>query len=157
MNRVLFSSASDEWATPLDLFLALDAEFAFDLDLCATAANNKCVRFIDPRVDSLSVAWHTHGRTGWCNPPYTRGQAKRFVAKACEERQHGFTTVLLLPARTDTQLFHRYLWDTQTQHPRTGVSVRFLPGRLTFVGASAPAPFPSLIAIVHGISHASAK
>lgn len=150
----LFSSATDEWATPLALFHALDAEFHFDLDLCATAANTKCVRFIDPRTDSLTVAWHTHGRVGWCNPPYTKGRARPFVDKALMERAHGFTTVLLLPARTDTRLFHQCLWDAQTHHPRTGITLRFLAGRLTFGGAPAPAPFPSLVAIVHGASHA---
>ena len=157
MNPVLFSSASDEWATPLAFFMALDAEFHFDLDVCATAANHKCVRFIDPAVNSLTVAWHTHGRVGWCNPPYTKGQAAAFMKKALEERAYGFTTVLLLPARTDTRLFHQYVWDAQTHHPRTGITLRFLPGRLTFEGATAPAPFPSCLVIVHGLPHAAKK
>jgi site-specific DNA-methyltransferase (adenine-specific) len=154
MNPALFSSVSDEWATPPALFHALDAEFHCDVDLCATAANTKCPQFLDPATNSLTVAWHTRGRVGWCNPPYTRGRARPFVEKALAERAAGFTTVLLLPARTDTRLFHELLWDPQTQHPRTGVSVRFLPGRITFVGAPAPAPFPSLVAVVHGRPHA---
>lgn len=35
MNEVLFSSNTDDWATPQDLFDALDAEFHFTLDPCS--------------------------------------------------------------------------------------------------------------------------
>ncbi len=35
----LFSRASDEWATPGDLWEELDAEFHFDLDAAATSRN----------------------------------------------------------------------------------------------------------------------
>lgn len=36
MNEVLFSSNTDDWATPQDLFDALDAEFHFTLDPCSS-------------------------------------------------------------------------------------------------------------------------
>ena len=45
MNKILFSSASDDWSTPQDLFDRLDSEFHFDLDPCATAENSKCDSF----------------------------------------------------------------------------------------------------------------
>ena len=39
MNEVLFSSNTDDWATPQDLFDALDAEFHFTLDPCSSEQN----------------------------------------------------------------------------------------------------------------------
>ena len=32
---VMFSSTTDEWATPQELFDELDSEFHFELDVCA--------------------------------------------------------------------------------------------------------------------------
>lgn len=42
MHEALFSSATDEWSTPNAFFQALNAEFRFELDVCATAENAKC-------------------------------------------------------------------------------------------------------------------
>ncbi len=47
--------------------------------------------------------------------------------------------VLLLPARTDTRWFHD--WATLAQE------IVFICGRVTFVGAPAPAPFPSVFVV----------
>ena len=44
MNAALFSSATEEWATPDDFFRALDTEFHFTLDPCSTDANAKCAK-----------------------------------------------------------------------------------------------------------------
>ncbi len=57
---------------------------------------------------------------------------------------------MLLPARTDTKAFHAYIWDGEKHQPRAGVEVRFLPGRIKFVGAAHGAPFPSMIVIFRG-------
>lgn len=54
MNRALFSSATDDWATPEDIFQELDKEFHFTLDPCADASNHKCERYFDKAVDGLS-------------------------------------------------------------------------------------------------------
>ena len=40
MNRVLFSSASVEWATPLAVYDKLNAEFQFDFDPCPVDGTN---------------------------------------------------------------------------------------------------------------------
>lgn len=42
ISKALYSSNSDEWATPQDLFDELDAEFHFTLDPCSTDENAKC-------------------------------------------------------------------------------------------------------------------
>ena len=39
MNKGMYTSNSCEWETPLDFFKDLDAEFNFDVDVCATPEN----------------------------------------------------------------------------------------------------------------------
>lgn len=93
---------------------------------------------------------HVQWRAGFCNPPYSRGLQKLFVAKAAEERLKGFTTVMLLPARTDTAAFHNHIYDELQWSAREGVEIRLLRGRLRFGGATENAPFPSMVVIFRG-------
>ena len=64
MNRnVLFSSATDEWATPQGFFDELNSVFHFDLDAAATAQNHKCETFYTREQDGQRFAggvdwWH---------------------------------------------------------------------------------------------------
>lgn len=150
VSRALFSSASDEWETPPDLFAKLHAEFAFEIDLAASTHNRKLDHWWAKDDDALAQCWHDGFSRGFCNPPYSRGLQAQFIAKAAAERAQGFTTVLLLPSRTDTRAFHTHLYDAARWKPRKGVELRFLPGRLRFVGAAHGAPFPSMVAILRG-------
>lgn len=132
---VMFSSKTDLWETPKDFFDKLDAEFRFNLDVCALPENAKCAAFYSPDVDGLSQPWY--GRC-WCNPPYGR-QVGRWVAKAAQSASEGATVVMLLPARTDTAWFHDYIYGR--------AEVRFVRGRLKFGGSANSAPFPSMVVI----------
>lgn len=151
-TAVLFSSAKDDWQTPREFFAQLDAEFRFDCDVAASRENRMVPQYLGPgslfAEDALDwFKWHEDFRTCWCNPPYSRGLQGKFIAKAAEERRKGVTTVMLLPARTDTKAFHRYIWNRHEHGPKDGVEVRFLPGRIKFVGAKHGAPFPSMIVV----------
>lgn len=148
-NKLMFSSKSDEWATPQDTFDKLHAEFDFQLDLAASSDNAKCKRFFTKETDALSRDWFGFADRGWCNPPYSRGLCAKFIAKAAAERLKGFLTVMLLPARTDTKAFHEHIWFDRDgdSGPREGVEIRFLPGRLKFGGAKHGAPFPSMVVV----------
>ena len=146
-NAVIFSSASDEWATPQNLFDQLNAEFDFEIDLAATAENTKCASFYSLQLDSLSQHWGSRFRRGWLNPPYSRGLCGHFIEKAARQRRMGFLTVMLLPARTDTKAFHAHIYDIDTWQPRNGIEIRLLAGRLRFSNSKTPAPFPSMIVI----------
>lgn len=136
MNTELhFKSEKQDWETPQDFYDELDAEFHFNLDACATAENTKCDNFISPEMDAFTRDWHG---TVWMNPPYGRA-CKKWVSYAFEQAMMGHCTVVcLLAARTDTDLFHRYAAKGE---------IRFIKGRLQFVGAADPAPFPSMIVI----------
>lgn len=136
MNRALFTSTSCEWETPRTLFAALDAEFHFDLDPCATPGNAKCRDFYTIETDGLTQNWG--GRKVFCNPPYGR-EIGRWVRKCYEESQRGATVVMLIPARTDTAWFHDYIYGK--------AEIRFIRGRLHFNESTSGAPFPSMIVI----------
>lgn len=133
MNKVLFSSATDEWATPDWLFRELDDEFEFTLDPCSSDENAKCEKHYTKVDDGLSKSWD--GERVFCNPPYGR-QVGRWVKKAAESNA---ITVMLLPARTDTAWFHDYIY----RH----AEIRFIKGRIKFGGGIGNAPFPSMIVV----------
>jgi phage N-6-adenine-methyltransferase len=135
--RGLFSSATDEWATPQELFDRLNAVFHFTLDPCATAVNAKCRRYFTIAEDGLQQDWD--GERVFMNPPYGRAIGD-WVKKASEANA---LVVCLLPARTDTRWWHDYVVGG-------GASVSFLKGRLRFGDSTASAPFPSAIAIFTG-------
>lgn len=134
----LFTSNSDCWATPPEFFEKLNKEFHFDTDVCAMPENSKCPHYYSPEDDGLRQNW-----TGscWCNPPYGR-QIGKWVEKAYMSSMLGATVVMLLPARTDTAWFHDYIYGK--------AEIRFVRGRLKFVGAKSNAPFPSMVAVFRG-------
>jgi phage N-6-adenine-methyltransferase len=152
-TATLFSTGKDDWQTPPDLFAALDSEFDFHIDVAASANNALCHDYFTAERDALTSDWLwplDYPTTCWCNPPYSRGLQHKFIAKAAAERLNGVTTVMLIPARTDTKSFHAHIWDAEQHRTRPGVEVRFLEGRLKFVGATAGAPFPSMIVVFRG-------
>src|SRR5215207_7216592 len=97
--EVHYSSKSNEWGTPRDLFDALNGEFNFTLDPCATPENAKCEKFFTKETDGLSQCWC--GQSVFMNPPYGR-EIGKWVRKAFESSLKGATVVCLIPARTDT-------------------------------------------------------
>ena len=134
-TTVIFSSQTDEWATPQNLFHELDQEFNFSLDPCATDENHKCKRYFTKAQDGLQKKW---GGCVFVNPPYGR-EIYKWVKKAYEESKDGATVVMLLPARTDTKWFHEFIYNR--------AEIRFLKGRIKFGNAKNSAPFPSMIVI----------
>lgn len=133
--KVYHRALTIEWGTPQAFYDALYAEFAFTIDVCAQAENAKCSRYFSPADDGLTQPW-----TGvcWMNPPYGKTIGE-WVAKAHTSAREGAIVVCLLPVRTDTRWWQRYCV--------LPAEVRFVPGRLTFGGASNPAPFPNAVVI----------
>lgn len=135
MMSALMSSAKSEYETPLELFAVLDSIFNFELDVCATAENSKCFKFITPEQDAFTVDWD---RPFWLNPPYGRKVGKWIDRAQVFGTQKGGLGVVLVAARTETMWFQT-IW-------RHASMILFLYGRLTFVGCEEVAPFPSVIA-----------
>lgn len=140
INEAMFTSKTNEWATPQAFFDELNKEFNFTLDPCATPQNAKCARYFTKEIDGLSQSWR--GEIVFCNPPYGRDLSK-WVAKAYTETLSGATlVVMLIPARTDTSYFHDYIYKKH--------EVRFIRGRLHFNESKCAAPFPSMVVVMRG-------
>lgn len=135
MNEILFSSASEEWETPQDLFNKLNNEFNFTVDVASSQLNYKCEKHYTQKEDGLVQNWDNE--VVWCNPPYGR-KIGEWVKKASESKA---IIVMLLPARTDTKWFHDYIYNKQN------IEIRFIKGRLKFGNSKNSAPFPSMIVI----------
>lgn len=132
----MLRSGRNDWRTP-DEILALVRKALggqIDLDPCAAsdftgfALQNYAIE-----DDGLDRAWW--GRV-YVNPPF--GALDEWAKKCAEEGQQGCEILLLLPARTDTRYWHQYIGAAQ--------AVCFLRGRVRFVGAPGPCPFPVAIA-----------
>lgn len=160
----MFSSESDLWATPQDFFDRLNDEFHFTLDPCADAVNHKCEKYFTEKEDGLSQDWS--GEIVFCNPPYSKSEAacktgcskksciKRgyhldkykpgqddWIRKSFEEgKKENTTVVMLIPARTDKEVMHDYVF----KHAR---AICFIKGRLRFGSAKDVAPFPSMLVV----------
>ena len=136
INKGLFTSQTDEWETPQHVFDKLNEEFNFTLDVCATEENAKCKQYFTKETDGLLQQW-TPNRC-FMNPPYGR-QIKEWIKKAYCASQFGALVVCLIPARTDTRWWHRFVMESS--------EIRFIKGRLKFGKSKQGAPFPSCIVI----------
>lgn len=145
LSHALFASGSQEWETPQALFDALNAEFDFDVDVCATPANAKCEMFWTKEHNALAQWWDptrgTWHRVYWMNPPYGRALPK-WLKKAHETREAGGTVVALVPSRTGTRWWSQYCADAEVRH---------IVGRLTFQGADRQCPFYSSVVVFRRI------
>lgn len=154
MTKVYHQRGKDDWETPPEIFEPLDLEFFFGVDAAASHENAKCDFYLTPdgyymkdggspyrisRDNGLEKDWSQCVDAIWVNPPYSSWGL--WVKKASEEAKRGATVVMLLPARTDTRAFHEYIYG------RKNVEIRFIKGRVRFVGAEHGAPFPSMIVI----------
>ncbi len=73
------------------------------------------------------------------NPPYGR-EIGKWMKKAYEEsRDNGALVVCFVPARVDTEWWHRYA--------AKATDIRFPKGRVKFEGATASAPFPVAVCV----------
>jgi len=79
---VMYSSKSNEWATPQAFFDELNTEFGFTLDPCATHENAKCPKYYTIEEDGLEQDWQ--GETVFCNPPYGK-EIGKWIAKCAHE------------------------------------------------------------------------
>lgn len=134
--EVHFSSKNQKWETPIEFFNELDKEFNFTLDPCCEIETAKCKKFFTPEENGLMQDWSKD--IVFMNPPYGREQAK-WIEKAYNESLNGATVVCLIPARTDTKVWHDIIFPN--------AEVRFIKGRLKFGGSKNSAPFPSAVVI----------
>lgn len=135
------SSQRMDWPTPRDTFATLHREFDFTVDACASPDNACIPRYWTEGDEGLMQPWH--GERVWMNPPYGR-QLGRWMEKAWTEAEVAELIVALVPSRTDTRWWHDYAMRAS--------EIRFVAGRLRFMGAAHFAPFPVSLIIFRATS-----
>ena len=139
-NNGRYNGNGREWGTPQALFDALHAEFHFTLDVCASAANAKLLRYYTEADNGLLQPWA--GERCFMNPPYGR-EIYAWTARARREAAQGTLVVGLLPASTDLAWWH----DDVVGHAK---DLRWLRGRVRYETGGpyrASGFFPSVIVV----------
>ena len=117
----IMSKKSDHWATPKQLLKRIK----YDIDICPLYSQK----------DNLNINW-SRDKIIYCNPPYSK--IKIWIDKIIEECFNGSYVKLLIPARTDTQYFHKLMLSGCVG------KITFFKGRLKF-NEKLGAPFPSML------------
>lgn len=125
----------DAWRTPPELFAALDAEFNFKSDVCASKENSLCNYYITEELDCLKQNWFTMcidtGDYVWANVPYSN--VKPFVTRFAEMAKQGVGTVMLVMADTSVGWYNEAI--------KTAQEVRFITGgRVSFINPETGLP-----------------
>ena len=118
--------ASDQWETPTWLFDELNAEFNFDIDLCADQGNKKCDLWSPDYLNNRMInsreypkLHHMHfdcaatmfkrKKAAFMNPPYSN--PRPFVEKAFKDaKENKITIVCLLKCDPSTRTWAVF-WD----------------------------------------------
>lgn len=140
------SSANEHWLTPAKLLDAVRKVGVIALDPCSHPHSSVgALESYTLPVNGLEQSWADHKDKGlaFVNPPYGRKLLK-WVVKSVIEQGRGLEVILLIPARTDTKAFHKWIFPTFK-------ALCFVEGRLTFTDGRDPdakqlgATFPSAV------------
>lgn len=134
-------SSKDSWATPMPVYLALDCEFNFVADICASESNAKHPQYLTELDDALSIDVHRHpfkrgsalkpGSFVYCNPPYSK--ITPWIELAAKLRRHGVGVVMLVMADSSVGWYYDAL--QQCDEIREVVK-----GRLAFINPDTGRP-----------------
>jgi phage N-6-adenine-methyltransferase len=133
------------WGTPQAFFEYVQKLFQikFTLDACASDFNFKVENYYNEEINALIQ--NPKDEIIWMNPPFGLGGKlqKQFIEKASEWGENNFVCCLI-PARTDTKLFHEIIWPN-------ALSIAFIKGRLNHEGPNREkcnnATFPSMLVL----------
>ena len=145
------SSKKQNWLTPKALFETYNQVYNFTTDICTNEANHLGTPLFFTEKDDGLANYNKWQGNIWCNPPYS--ESDRWVEGCSRYASEGKgVAVMLIASRTETDRFHRYIWDTKDQRPKDNVVVHFLKGRIKFLNAETgqpndPAFFGSMIVI----------
>lgn len=140
MSSARTASGRDDWQTPPHVLDLVRQVAPIALDPCTDECNpTGAASFVyRPDGDGLAFSWIDSDLDPglvYVNPPYSK--IRTWLGKCAEEGRLGVEIIALVPARTDTRAWH----DSASRAD----AICFWRGRLTFVGATAGAPFPSAL------------
>ena len=128
----------DSWATPMQVYLAMEREFDFAGDMCASGTNAKHPFYITEADDALAPATIERvaslipsGNYVWINPPYSN--TTPWVGLAIQLQERGIGSVML--AMDDSSV--GWYWDALQ---RCNEIREVLKGRLAFVNSETGLP-----------------
>lgn len=117
-----------EYKVPKEFYKVLNRKFKFNFDPCSIKRKG-IVGF------ESGINWKSHNFVCLLQ----RTDIQKWIIKTLNECSKGKLIVMLLPSRTDTISFHKYIL-------RYAREIWFVRGRLSF-HESGVAPFPSMIVI----------
>jgi hypothetical protein len=156
----LFTTGKDDWQTPSRLFDTYMARYNFTIDGAASTHTHRLPVWwgpggvVEDMLTTTPAMWR--GQRVFLNPPYSQKYQSAFVRHALRMvRDTDALAGVLVPARTDTKLFHDVVWDRAACAPHSWVStLDFVKGRVKFVsdtplrrGTNNSAPFPSMFVV----------
>lgn len=114
---------------------------SFDLDTCCSDKNVPAEKYyLSNEHNGLIEPWEEYN---WCNPPYD--ECPKWVAKAYNEQLRGKTSILLIPVRTETSYWHKFILFNDN------VKIFWLRKRFRFLNAETKKPmgiFKNALALV---------
>ena len=115
-------AATVTWLTPPALLGKLGGPDAFDLDPCAAPDQpwRTARHQFTEADDGLAQDWQQFGRV-WLNPPYTNAVIGTWLSRLAEHDDG----IALIFARTETEVFHRHVWERCD-------ALLFMEGRIFF-------------------------
>ncbi|MBQ2644053.1 adenine methyltransferase [bacterium] len=121
-----YNSDRQDYLTPEDFINKILAKYnrqEFDLDTCCSQKNIPAKHhFVYPEKNGLQLEWNNFN---WCNPPYK--YCDKWVKKAYHEQIIGHSTIMLIPARTETAYWQDYILEKEN------VKIKFLRKGLRFL------------------------
>ena len=108
-------SKVNDWATPNYILKSIEKEFGSFYDPCPLNAN----------FDGLSKE-NKWADVNYINPPYERKLKEQFIIRAYQESKNNKICIMLLPASTDTKIFHDIIVPN--------AEIRLIRGRIKFKG-----------------------
>lgn len=151
-KAAMFQSKDQTWNTPIWLYNQIKKERNienYDTDPATNESNPLgCKYFYTKKDDGLRMIWYGNV---FINPPFTakyhgktRNLTSLFIEEAWKRTQTDQNTevshvTMLIPARTDTIAFHKYIWK------QPNVQVDFIKGRIKFGTSKVGAPFGSMV------------
>jgi hypothetical protein len=118
-------SLNDHVETPTDLYNTLNKEFKFKFDPCP----------LHSKFDGLQTKWK---KSNFINPPYS--DISPWLEKAVEEMNNGNLSVFLIPVRTQTKYWHKFVFPHVSE-------MRFIQTGVKFKGYSTVLPNATCILI----------
>ena len=125
--QTLFSSKSDAWTTPQWFFDALDAEFGFEVDVCASPQHAKCAVYYSPEVDGLKqLELVKLTQENWV-------KAGTVVERCAQPWLHHNVSNTISITPEQQELAAKYIYENR--HSFAGVSILSTTGDLDYVQA----------------------